>query len=391
MNRNIIFLGIAAGLLGIGFIFLQNEMLSPLKEAQSLKREADLYQEQSTEDSLRKAVERYALVVARFPATAQARESLFMLAQSYEKLGLDDIAYSKYLVLAKQDIPPSLKDKLDFRLGKLKILRNRPEEGVNGLLSLLGRTKDAVLRSEIYLELGDLYGKNGDWKKSREYYLQALREDPDNATALKKIDGKKDKVATAETTEVTETLPGNSSELLAKGISLFNQNRFDEAFVQFEKIDELFFGTADAEEALYYLGNGYMAKSDYVKAIQSFNRVIGNKNPTRDQGAYLKKGEAYFHRGQYRNAAKIFAYLIDKYPKGPYAQIALDWEEETRKRLAGSPSTGIDGEIIEPILEGDKTSKKEIAEPVLTKEPAEQKTESDDFLLTEEENNLLSP
>ncbi len=369
--------------LGIGFVYINREYIDPRKKAQAMLVKGRLLLEQETDEAMRKAIEEFTTVASHFPDTLQAREALFHLAESYERLGMRDVALGKYKKLVEQKLPDDMLEQAKFKIAKLQIMRSYTDEGMAQLMQLLSATRDAKMRSEIYTEIGRFYAKEGKLAAAQKNYQIALSEYPDNKDAkilLAKSLTMQGKDAQAHGVyEDYLTFQGSldndknkvavdyRQEALKRGLKHMQEGNYAEAIKFFQTIEERFPDTSEAEDALYFMGNAYMKAGDNIKAIQAFNKAVGNQPRHRDEASFLKKGEAYYNRKDYAKAAAMFQYVQKQYPKGKYFQIAADWEEECRRAMTEGVSLA-DGDetpdsnnnltIEEPTIESSGSTEK---------------------------------
>lgn len=335
--------------LGAGFIYVNREYISADRTARSILNRGKLYLEQSNDDGLRKAVDELTKVAATWPDSLPGKEALYYLAEGYERLGMRDVALTKYRKLQDMPLSLELKDRVKFKIAKLQILRSYTEEGMNQLVSLLAHTRAPAMRSEIYTEIGKYHVRKGSVKDAQRNLQIALQENGENKDAriaLARLYASVGKDADAKAVyedylAFHEPLDKQSEkhtsafrgDALGKGMRALSEEKYYEAVRYLTLVTEKFPGSADAETAWYGIGNAYFKLKQYPKAINAYNKVVGNSHPQKDEAAYVKKGEAYYHNKQYKRAAGIFAYVIKNYPEGKYSRIASDWEEECRRAL----------------------------------------------------------
>lgn len=349
MRQAYLLMGFLVILIGGGFAWISKEVLVPNREAQALLVKGKMWLEQQNQTSLRKAVDAFSEIVARYPQSSASSEAVMRLAEGYERLGLKEIALGKYRKLLEQGLDSKNTETVRFKIAKLQILRSYTDEGMSQLFLLLGQAKSAHMRSEIYAEIAKVYQKKSDTKNAIKNYRIALREDPENREAqlqLAKLlsnEGQADvalsvyddylKFQSEISNDTSNVQQAFKNEALKRGLTLLEQNKYAEAEKYFSVIEDKFPNSKQAEDALYYAGNARMKQGDYIGAIKKFNLVIGNKVRTRDEAAYIKKGEAWYNRSKYKKAAAIFAFVQKTYPRGRFFAIASDWEEECIRAL----------------------------------------------------------
>lgn len=430
--KNIIFrLGLLTFLFGAGFFYFNERIYFPQKKANQFLEQGKLFFEQSDNDSLQKAIHQFATTISHFPKTKEAKEAMFFLAQSYQKLGMNDIAISKYNDLLDSKTSQKLKTQARQKIKYLEELDRYQKDGLSGLTKMLRNSHDHIVRSEIYLEMARQLSRSGKLQKALKHYALSLKENSNNIAAwsewkklkeifeqensfssfrkkgsqnpqkeivsskpaspqeemqpkkkklvppkvpvakevespaskeksntkdlvieslLKKIlstldflkkekelppaQEKVEKKAQEKSPVKTEankhSLNFEAQEYVLKGIDLYNQNLDMQAENYFDFVIEKYPDTAAADDALYYSGNIAFRNQDLTKAIYFFNAALSNQNKKRDEISYIRKGEAYYHRGDYFRAAHVFETVQRLYPNGRYNYIARDWYKEVK-------------------------------------------------------------
>ncbi len=351
MKSVTVWIGAVIFTIGAGVFFIEREYVSGDKAARTRLEQGKLQLERFDEDGLRKGIDDLTAVVAQFPESIYAREARYHLAEAYERLGMRDVALGKYKKLGEMPLSDDLKMRVRFKIAKLQIMRNYSDEGMNQLLQLLNTTSDKGLRAEIYLEIGKYYQRKGMQADARRNFQNALTENPDNrearaASGLSDPEYGNSVALHGILDKKADPLPGEHGDTDKKAASKGQPvNHGDlragvQAFVSgdYQKAVRLLAGPAasdqpESEEALYYLGNSYLKLKQYRNAVHFLNKAVGNKYRDRDEASYIKKGEAYYLNNQYQRAMHVFGFVSRHYPNGKYAQIAADWETETRRML----------------------------------------------------------
>jgi tetratricopeptide (TPR) repeat protein len=349
MRSITVWIGAVVFTIGAGVFLIEREYISGDKAARVRLEQGKLQLERFDEDGLRKGIDDLTAVVAQFPDSIHARSARYHLAEAYERLGMRDVALGKYKKLLEMPLTEELKTHVRFKIAKLQVMRNYSDEGMNQLLQLLNSTADKPLRSEIYLEIGKYYHRKGMGRDAIRNFQNALTENPENRevrAALGYGDADyKNSVALHGILDKTQSV--SEKEEKPAGIQKAEkpEGRYDlsagiRAFSvgEYGKAVRLLTPAArstgrDSEDALYYLGNAYLKLKQYRNAVHFLNKAVSNKYLDRDEAAFIKKGEAYYLSNQFSRALKVFTFARTHYPNGKYAQIARDWESETRRML----------------------------------------------------------
>lgn len=360
MRSITIWVGAIVFTIGAGVFLIEREYISGNKAAKVRLEQGKLQLERFDEDGLRKGIDDLTAVVAQFPESVHAREARYFLAEAYERLGMRDVALGKYKKLLEMQMPDDLRTRARFKIAKLQIMRNYSDEGMNQLLQLLNTTADRQLRCEIYLEIAKYYHRKGLTKDARRNFENALTENPDNREARAALGytpdaDYKNSVALTGIFDKDEApvQPAKKTEQKEKEVPRkYDVSAGVQAFMagDYHRAVRLLSAAAnsagrESEEALYYLGNAYLKLKQYRNAVHFLNKAVSNKFTERDEASYIKKGEAYYLNNQFDRARRVFNYVRTHYPNGKYAQIAQDWEAETRRMLGektGGPVNVID-------------------------------------------------
>ncbi|MES0490462.1 MAG: tetratricopeptide repeat protein [Leptospirales bacterium] len=353
MIKNIyIIIGSLIILSGLGVFTVHEEIFVPNSEARSLLAEGKLLLEQESEEGMKRAVETFTVLASHFPDTEQAKQALYHLAESYEKLGNVDVAIGKYRRLLGLDLDEDMIDKVRYKIARLQMMRHNAEEGVNSMMMLLSKKIEPSLRSDIYTEIARFHADRNEFEKSLTNYEIALSEYPRNVNANIEIgdiyfqQGKYYEALSQYKKVYRVFIDRNAREetivkkyiqnVFEKGIRIFRKEKYKEAEGYFEFIYTRFPKTAEAEESLYYHGNVHYGDRNYEKAISLFRQVIELAPATRDENAFIKTGQCFYQLGDYKKSAILFAKAQELFPNGRYNKIASQWEDEARKALQES-------------------------------------------------------
>jgi len=345
-------------LVGIIFIFLgiclfayYDSFVKPEREAKELIVEGKMSFERNDRESINKAIDIFTKVIARYPGTNSSLEAYFCIAESYEKLDLNRLAYLKYIYLLKNNkkIPADMDKEINARIARLKIMKRYDEEGIHSLLGLLNYSDNKDFRSRIYTELGHTYLKKGELNKSKRMFDLALSENGNNEDAIlgkarvyKRMGLDSQAYGLYDhflkyyanfsyyTHDVTKSY---TRQLYESGINNYRKGRYYPAISFFKKYLSQFPGSSYSENSLYWIGESYFALKQYDNAIAYFKRVISNNYYNKDQDAYIKIGYSYFMAKNYDLASREFQAYIDSYPNGRHVEKARQWKEMSTKEM----------------------------------------------------------
>ncbi|HYA28865.1 MAG TPA: CHAT domain-containing tetratricopeptide repeat protein [Acidobacteriota bacterium] len=243
---------------------------------------------------------------------AQARE-----AEKTGKWTEAALAYLRITVLARQKgelqkalgaganaLRLSAREKLsaievmtDLNLSRVYRLTNQENKSrallENGLVTVKGvkdPARQQLLEANLYREFGFHFLKTGDTNKAIDYISRALQADQ---SLLASFEAAKGRRATGATRRALASTQKNIVlTLLRLGTAQRGAGNPDEAFKAYETGLELIkkFGRKFAVEGSYYqeLGELYLERKDYPRAIEYLNHVLLDRNVAQTEPATVK-------------------------------------------------------------------------------------------------------
>ena len=345
-------------IIGLIFIFMglasyiyYDKYIKPEKEAEILLVEGKFIFERSTNETVNDAISIFAKIIAKYPNSSSAVEAYYLIAQSYEKMGLHRLAYMKYTCLLKNTLnkPAQLENEVRARLAKLSIMREQTEEGVNGLLNALNNSSDPTFRSRVYAELGCNKLRAGNLKDAMRMFDIALNENGSNeeailgkATTFRRL-GEDNKAF--DLYEYFLRFFGSFSQyekhvrasylthIYDSGLQAFKRGEHFKAMEFFNRLINYFPPSEKTEDALFYIGESNYALKRYNNALTYYERVLSNDIHTRDGDARIKSGYSYFMLKKFDLAAREFQLYIRYYPNGRHIAIARKWYDMCLREL----------------------------------------------------------
>ena len=339
-----VILGAILIVLGVGLYAYYDHFIRYEREARELLTEGKLVYERGSRGAINDSIKTFSRIIARYPGTQAESEAYFYIAQAYEHMNLNRLAYLKYIYILKSrpSIDPALNREIAARIARLKMMRRYTEEGIHELLGLLTQSGDRDFRSRVYTELGHTYLQAQDLQKSKRMFDIALTENGDNeeailgkARACKRL-GYEDTAYNLY--EYFFRYYGNFShyapdirrsyieQVYRSGHERFRKGNYSGAISMFKRIILNFPDSGRTENALYWIGESYFAMKNYGAAIKYFNRVLGNDLAGKDADARIKKGYAYFLMKKFDLAAREFQIYINNYPQGRHIETARKWK-----------------------------------------------------------------
>lgn len=321
------------------------------KEAEALLREAEEYLRQNSGDSARQAMGLFNRVLSWDLNQKINQEARFGLAVSLERLGDKETSLEYYRALREEGpVETRLADRLDYRLGKALLEINHEEEGKSILDSLLARTLDTGLKSDIHTAIGHHYLRKKMRKKAKNNFTIALKYNPDNLHAeLGRAEAEKGTGNYRKAYDYYDNYllgvgnlnPGKKESVKShvteqgyeEGLKAYRNGRYSDAVFHFKKVLATDSGVDLTEKVLYWLAESYVKLGSDSLALQTFDRVILNPATEMDQAALIKKGIIMYNQGKLREALMQFHTAIENYPGGAYSVRAEEWRKETEAQL----------------------------------------------------------
>jgi TolA-binding protein len=133
----------------------------------------------------------------------------------------------------------------------------------------------------------------------------------------------------------TDPKADNDRVYYENGLSLYKMKNYDKALLLFGEYLELYPEGAFRKDALRNMGDIYLSRFDYQKALKYYQYLYQEYNSEEEGiGGYFQMGICYSRMGNSKKAVDIFKDIIDTYPASRYAQKArtqLDVEDIIKK------------------------------------------------------------
>ncbi len=382
--------GIIAGavlvVLGIGVFAYYEHFVRDERQARELLTEGKLIYERGSREAINDSVNIFSKVIARYPGTRAESEAYFHIAQAYERMNLNRLAYLKYVYILKnnRDIDPAFAREIKTRIARLKVMKRYTEEGIYELLGLVHNSESRDFRSRVYTELGHTYLQMREYEKSKRMFDIALTEDGDNEEAILGKARAYKRLGQDESAynmyDYYLKYYGNFShyaddvkrayvhQVYRSGHENYRRGRYSSAISYFRRVLDHFPDSAYAENSLYWIGQCYFAMHRYGTAISYYNRVLTNYDGTKDEAARIKKGYAYFLMKKFDLAAREFQVYINNYPRGANIDTARKWKsmstQEMLSRIQNRMVPDAEEENVKPhIKKKEDSSRQQEGEP----------------------------
>jgi TolA-binding protein len=142
-------------------------------------------------------------------------------------------------------------------------------------------------------------------------------------------------LAADEPQSETDPKANNDRVYYENGLSLYKMKNNDKALLIFGEYLELYPEGAFRKDALRTMGDIYLSRFDYQKALKYYQNLYQEYNSEEEGiGGYFQMGICYSRMGDSKKAVDIFKDIIDTYPASRYAQKArtqLDIEDIIKK------------------------------------------------------------
>ena len=339
-------IGIILIILGVGLYFYYDFYYKPNK----LMLEGELLYERGDKDSVNNAINSYKKIILDHSGSKYVPDAWYYIARCYEKIGLQDLAYRKYIYLIKTNktLSNNLKKEILIRIARVNSLKQYPEEAISQLYSLLNTNYNKEFRSRIYAELGYLHLKQKDFRKAKRMFDISMFEHSNEdaligqARAYKWMGRDNDAYDLYETflkyygavSQYTRDVKrAYRDQAYNSGLNAFRGGHYRAAVSFFSRVLANFYGERISENALYWAGECYYGLGEFDKAIYYFNKVLTNGYYHKDEDARIKKGYAYFTSKRFDLAAREFQVYLQQYSNGKYAPVARNWKDMSTKEL----------------------------------------------------------
>lgn len=314
-------------------------------------READEYLRQNSREAARSASVIFNRVLAQNLSPRLNELSAYGLAVSLEKLDDRAAAIEYYRELKKRGVTDeSLRDRVDYSLGKLMLYIDHEEEGSALLKPLLAKTQDRVLKSKIHEAFGNFAMARGQRQRAEANFRIAVKYDPENLAAergraaalkgqgraweaYKHYDDYLITTGNLDPKDSRRLARDLETDVYERGLSAYRAKRYSEAIGYLNRALRNSDSLARSEKTLFWLGESYAAAGKTDSAIRCYDRVLKNADAGFDQAALVKKGILLEKNGRLEEAGSVFQRAIEDYPGGAYTGRAQEWREEVLAQL----------------------------------------------------------
>lgn len=275
----------------------------------------------------------------KYPHSIYAQTGSWELGSYYLKKGDIETAY-KYLTQNDiNDLPERKRNEYQFKLGYANVMLGNEDEALNLLEPL---TNSELYQDESNYYVGHIYYAQGDFEKAFKHFDQLKFNNPSyDRKVLPYL------VQIAFNQAEYDKAINDGKRLLAGNINAFTRSEISkiigESYFKKQMYDEaipyLEAYKGELSNADYYqLGYAYYQKAEFGKAVNLFNKIVGERNAMA-QTAYYQLGNAYLQSGKKQEALTAFKSASEmEFDKGiqedafyNYAKLSYD---------IGNPFTG---------------------------------------------------
>ena len=117
----------------------------------------------------------------------------------------------------------------------------------------------------------------------------------------------------------------NFMDLYQNALTNINNKRFAQAVQQFEQLLVMNRDHALASNCQYWIGEGYYAQANFVKAADAFGQVLTFKLSSKLDDALLMSGICQLELGNRQKAREYFNELVTNYPDSEFVPRANNY------------------------------------------------------------------
>lgn len=166
------------------------------------------------------------------------------------------------------------------------------------------------------------------WAAYEKVYIQQQKQELANDTAVAK--------AYQQVADQYGSTDAGNAAALAASLAFYNTKKYDEAIKYLNKAK--FSEPTLKTQAKTLLGDCYVNKKDYAKALQSFEEAIkaADGNPEQVPYILMKEANVYDAQKQYAKALECYEQIKSDYPDYGFSNgLTIDYYIERAKALAG--------------------------------------------------------
>lgn len=116
---------------------------------------------------------------------------------------------------------------------------------------------------------------------------------------------------------------------------LYRSGNYVDAVIMFKKYIGFFPQSSLADNAQYWIGEGYYSQHDYGRAAEEFGKVADFKDKSKLPDALLRRGHCYLHLKKYAKARELFSRIINEYSGDKKEYAIVDSAKRKLKEIKG--------------------------------------------------------
>ncbi len=184
-------------------------------------------------------------------------------------------------------------------------------------------------QQELQLEVERLRSENEELNHTIEGLQRRLRSMySDLDRRIQEIEKRGAAPAVTTTAMVQQAGAGDSlaeSKAYEHAFNLLRNKRYAPAIKAFDRFLQTYPDSEFADNAQYWIGEGYYVMRDFKAAIKSFSRLIASHpESAKVADAYLKLGFSQYEMADYANARKSLELVTQRYAKTTAARLAKE-------------------------------------------------------------------
>ena len=262
-----------------------------------------------------------------------AQNSMYLLADSYLKIGQKPSARSAFLFCALNSSNATQKEISKFNYGKLSYELGYTDVALNELKDFVAAYPRSDYINEARELLVNVLANTNNYKEALDLVASfKTRTEAVKRVYPKILYGRAVELVNDQQIEQADNLLNeifaveyNTAQLpyanFWKGEIAFRTNQYDSAvyYLNDYMANPVVYGEVNPTNARYSLGYSAMRQEDYKDALKYFEQItttISSASTPLEQDAYARSADCYFMQKQYSKAMQMFDNILNKNLKG---------------------------------------------------------------------------
>ncbi len=120
-----------------------------------------------------------------------------------------------------------------------------------------------------------------------------------------------------------------------KAQKLYRSGNYVDAVIMFKKYISFFPKSSLADNAQYWIGEGYYSQKAYSRAAEEFGKVADFPDKSKLPDALLRKGYCYLHLKMYTKARKLFSKILNEFSNNQAEYAIVDSARRKLEEIKG--------------------------------------------------------